>query len=392
MTTMPPQPPPGQGPVDPGGAFEPLPPPPPDTQGQPHQPAGQPPTPPGVPPPPPWVPPFPPYGGYQPPRKFTFTRAIFVTLASTIFGLSLLANLYFLAFSTMLETAGTTESTVKEGQADQKVVVLPIEGIIDEGTAAQVDEWFRRVEKDRNVKAVVLAINTPGGGVTASDHIYHLIRQLKQRRAIPVVVSMGALATSGGYYVACAADHIIAQPTTLTGNIGVLMPRFNVSEMTERWGIKERTLTAPADGYKNAGSPFQPEKKEEAEYLQSIIDSAYRRFTGVVRESRRGRLKAPESQVFNGKVFTASEALAAGLLDDDKGYLEDACAWAAARAGLGSPKVVRYHRRPSLMDLLGWRWTGAASAGGGTHVTVTIDRKLLDELSAPQLMYLWRGD
>src|SRR5262249_48785977 len=154
------------------------------------------------------------------------------TLATSIFGMSLLANVYLIAFNGIFSSdTSPLEATVAEGSPAQKIAVIPVEGVITSHASQQIALWLRSIEKDANVKAVVLAVDTPGGYVTPSDEIYHHVTQLKKNRGIPVAVAMGAMATSGGYYLSAGADQIFAQPTTITGNIGVLMPRFNVSEM-----------------------------------------------------------------------------------------------------------------------------------------------------------------
>jgi protease IV len=326
-----------------------------------------------------------------PPRpQRGFTRMIFMTLAGTIFSISLLANIYLLAYAGVFGSSGTLENTVAEGRADQKIAVVPITGIIDGSTAAQVNEWFKKIEKDKNIKAVVLAIDTPGGSVTASDQIHHYVQRLRQNRNLPIAVTMGGLATSGGYYIACTADHIVAQETTLTGNIGVLMPRFNLSEMVKRWGIEERSLTSPREGFKNAGSMFSPENEKDREYLQKIIDNAYTRFTTLVDQGRKGKLSGDTRELYNGQVFTARDARANGLVDEI-GYPDAAYAWAASTAGLSQPRIVRYQSRPTLLQLLTAR-SGIGFSGGNAALNINLDSKTIDELSTPRLLYLWRGD
>ncbi len=346
---------------------------------------------------PPWFFPPPP-----PPRKHGFTRGIFVTLATTIFGISLLLNMYLLLFGGIFKTSGTVETVLKEGAADQKVVVLPVHGVIMEETAAQMREWLRKIAEDGSVKAVVLDVDTPGGTVSASDEIYHRLLDLRESRRIPIIVSMGGLATSGGYYISCAADQIIAQPTTWTGNIGVLMPRYNMTKLTEKIGVAETTLAAPSGGYKNAGSPFQPDSERDTKYLQALIDSAFSRFKEIVETGRGSRLKGDrDKEIFTGQVFTAAEALQRGLIDprDSKdpknpfGYLLDACEVAAGKAQLKSPTVVRYQRRSSLLETL-LSSSGvepARASGGSVNVNVNIDPRLIEQWTTPRAMYLWRG-
>src|SRR3954471_3181049 len=231
-------PPPGQGPVDPRGAFSPPPPPSgaagPTMQQLPPMPSGP------MPPMPGMYPPMmmPPQFGPPPKREKSFARAIFTTLATTIFGLSLVANIYLLFLSGLMGgDESLTQSTVQHGNAEEKIAVIPIEGVIYGGTADVVNKWLQLVEKDPHVKAVVLSVDSPGGGVTASDEIYNRVMQLKKNHGFPIAVSMRAVAASGGYYVSAATDQIFAEPTTITGSIGVLMPSFNINELGKKWGI-----------------------------------------------------------------------------------------------------------------------------------------------------------
>lgn len=382
-----PQPPTGQDPIDPRGAFAPPPPPPGHLPPPGMMPPGHMPPPPGMMPPPFMMPPPPPQRG--------FTKGIFVTLASTIFGLSLLANIYLLMFSGLLSSQTPfVQSTLQSGKPDQKIAVIPIQGIIDDGTSAIAHRVIDLIQRDDSVKAVVLEIDTPGGGVTPSDEIRHRLQELKKAKRdknpnFVIAVSMGSLATSGGYYISADADQIFAQPTTLTGNIGVLMPRFNLASMAEKIGVTEKTLAAPEGGYKNAGSMFSPDNPRDAQYLQGIIDNAYARFRDIVKNGRGAKLKGDLAQIADGRVFTSDEALANGLIDQ-QGYLPDAYTWTATQASLSDPTVVRYSRRPSLSEmLLSQSPTPTPKAGA---VNITLDPTLIDHLTTPRLMYLWRGE
>lgn len=318
----------------------------------------------------------------------SFTRIVFGTLATAIFGFSLLLNFYLIAFSGLLDLGGSAEGVVRSGASGQKIAVIPVHGVILDDMASEVLNWLDQARADSSIQALVIEIDTPGGSVSASDVIHHRIEQLKADRGIPVVVSMGSTATSGGYYIACASDHIIAQPTTLTGNIGVLMPRFNLSALADRWGVNETTITAPSKGFKNAGSMFSPENPTDTAYLQDLVDEAYSRFTSLVVAGRGPKLRGSHGDLFNGQVFTAKKALDGGLVDEI-GYLDDAYSWAAQQAGLSDPTVVRFSRRPSLMQLL----TARSNVSGATgQLQINVDAKMLDEMSSPKLMYLWKGN
>ena len=330
--------------------------------------------------PPPWMMPPPP-----PRRNGGLVRGIFVTLAMSIFSVSLCVNLYFLIAYGFSSSGSAEEQILLRGAADQRIVVIPVEGILLDARGQQFKRWLDSIDNDTHVKAIVLAIDSPGGAVTPSDEIRQAVAAFKQKHSIPVVVSMGGVAASGGYYVATAADYIIAQPTTLTGSIGVRMDRYNVSELAKKWGVAETTITAPEHGLKNAGSMFRPEEPQERAYYQGIVDDAYNRFVKLVADSRKTKLKKPALELCTGQVFTANEALANGLIDEI-GYAPAAYAKAAQLANLSQPTIVRLQARKAFPDL--FMGGGESRAGVNIH----IDREMIDELQRPRLMYLWQAD
>jgi protease-4 len=333
---------------------------------------------------------YPPPVFYPPPQpqRGSFARAIFTTLATTILGVSLALNVYLLLASGIGGGVDAiTRTTMRSGDATQKIAVIPLNGIILDDAVARFERFLKTASEDRSVKAVVLLIDSPGGGVTASDMIHERLRKFRESKSVPVVVSMGALATSGGYYVACGADHIVAQRTTITGNIGVLLQRFNASGMLERIGVEDTTITSSGAPFKDAGSPFRNETPEEKAYLQSLIDGAFDTFKKVVIEGRHGKLTKPLAEIANGKAFSGEEALRLGLVDEI-GYLDDAIAWAMARAGLNNPMVERYDRAPTLGEQL-FGVTGSRASPGAVSINVDVD--VLRGLAAPKLMYLWIG-
>ena len=422
-----PQPPPGQGPIDPRDAFSPpesrqspsYPVPPVQQPAQPQQhfqpqvqPQMQMPQPPQpqptpypqmmpMPYPPGGMPPpgYPPGMGMMPPpppprRSGGAGRAVFMTLLILVLAFSVLLNLVLLIGS-MGGGATTQQHTIRTGKTTEKIAVVPLKGIIDSNSSTQFARFMEQAENDKSVKAIVIEIDSPGGTVTASDEIYNRIKSFKAKKSVPVVVSMASLATSGGYYAACGADHVVAQPTTFTGNIGVLMPRYNFSKLMEKYGVEETTIVSSGAKFKNAGSSFRPETPEEKAYMQELADSAFTQFKKVVSQGRSSKLKGNIEDIANGKVYTANDALNLGLIDQI-GYLDDAQTVAQTSAGLTNPTVVRYHDPPSLMDLFmssRSNVTGVTlgQGPGGGAVNITVDANLLRELSTPRPLYLWRG-
>ncbi len=334
------------------------------------------------------------------PARNSFSRAIFTTLATTVFAGSLALNIYLLAWSGLMSSAndsGSQQNVLVQGDAKQKVGVIAVKGIIDGSTYRKFDKMLTQAEADKDLKALVIDIDTPGGGVTASDQIYNRLLRFKAAneaagKTIPVISTIGSLGTSGGYYVACATDHIFTERTGLTGNIGVLLPRFNLSKMAEKYGVEETTIVSTGAPYKNAGSMFQPENEKENQYIQKIADDAFAAFKDVVQKGRQSKLKAPIEQVADGRAFFAAEAETLGLIDAT-GTASDAFTYAAKQANLSNPHVVRFEEPQSLLSAL----TGSGDAQGNVGVSmdgksIQIDpAKVIGELLTPRLMYLWRG-
>lgn len=246
-------------------------------------------------------------------------------------------------------------AALSETGAD-KIVILSVEGAIvgTEFFKQQID----KVRDDKSVKALVLRVDSPGGTVSASDYIYHHLRELREERDLPLVVSMGSMAASGGYYVAMAVgdqqDTIFAEPTTWTGSIGVIMPNYNVSKLMERFEIEDVSIASSSSPFKQIGSPTRPMSDEDRAVLQRLIDDCYARFKEVVLSGRPNYRGNDEqlAAVANGQIFTAGQALERGLIDRE-GFLEDAIDRAIELAGLDpkKTKAVRYKETPSLLSL-----------------------------------------
>ena len=327
---------------------------------------------------------------YPPPRpRHSFTRGILVTLATTIFGFSLLLNLYMLLVGGILSGGDSSSAEViRLGEDSQRIAVVPISGIIMDAEFERFNRLLKAAEKD-GVKAMIVEIDSPGGAVTASDMIYNrLVQFRKDNPGVPVTATMGSMATSGGYYAACGADYIIAQRTTMTGNIGVLLPRYNISDLAKRVGVQETTIESSGTPFKNAGSMFEPETAEDTAYFRELIDDAFAQFKSVVRDARLGKLKKPLDEIANGKVYMAQRALDLGLIDQI-GYLNDAIDQIATAASLSKPMAVRYSERPSLTRMLLGAQSQSSVSGRG--VTLQISPEVMERFSSPRMMYLWRG-
>jgi len=241
----------------------------------------------------------------------------------------------------------------------------------------------------------VLSVDSPGGGVTASDEIYNKVMQLKKTRGFPIAVQMKTLAASGGYYVSAGADQIFAEPTTLTGSIGVIMPSYSLNELGKKWGIKEDSITAPPNGLKNAGSMFGDPDPREKPYLQAIADQIYGRFTKIVKDGRGSKIKGNIQEICDGRVYTANDALKLGLIDQI-GYADDVYAWVKTTAGLKNPQIVKFQHPVYWLGFFSGesrqRGADAYHRDKPLSITVNLDAQTLDELRSPRLLYLWRGE
>ncbi len=231
------------------------------------------------------------------------------------------------------------------GKGD-KVAVLPITGVITDSEAT-IDQ-LKKFAKDGSVKAIVLRINSPGGGVGPSQEIFAEVRKLKDKK--PVVASLGAVAASGGYYIACGSRKIYANPGTITGSIGVIMQFVNVKELIEKIGVKG--FVVKSGELKDTGSPLRDMTPEERQYLQSVIDNVYGQFVRAVAEGRGLDVEAVR-KIADGRVFTGEQAKALGLVDALGGQ-EDAVAEAGRMAKIeGEPRVVLPPKKKvSILDLL----------------------------------------
>lgn len=226
------------------------------------------------------------------------------------------------------------------------VGLVRITGLIAE--SEPVIEQIRKFAKDDSVKAIVLRVNSPGGGVGPSQEIYEEVRKLRGKKV--VVTSMGALAASGGYYIACASEKIYANPGTITGSIGVIMNFVNIKDLVEKIGI--RGMVVKSGAYKDIGSPVREMKPGERRLLQGVIDNVHAQFVNAVAEGRsleRNQVLA----IADGRIFSGEQARGLGLIDA-LGNLQDAVEEAGRMAKIeGEPKVIMPpKKRFSILELL----------------------------------------
>jgi protease-4 len=251
------------------------------------------------------------------------------------------------------------EEEYVSGAGPDKIAVVPVEGTIvsanttvsetqPTNTPEGLADALRQASDDASVAGVVLAVNSPGGGVTASDEMHQSILDFKRASGKPVVVSMGDTAASGGYYISTAADRIVANETTLTGSLGVILTLTDFSELADRYGVEQEVIKSGE--FKDMGSSFRDLTPEEREILQSIVDESYDEFVSVIVEGR-GLPEERVREIADGRVYSAEQAKELGLVDSFGG-LDEAAEVSRDLANIEQATVVRYVERPTFFETL----------------------------------------
>lgn len=257
-----------------------------------------------------------------------------------LFGLFLITMLSWI-FSG--ESSETREVTTTGGE---KVAVVELKETIL--SSDEIVRQFKKYRENRSIRAIVFRVESPGGGVAASQEIYEEVKKTRDGGK-PVVVSMGSVAASGGYYVSCGASKIVANPGTLTGSIGVIIQYLQFKDLMNKLGIGETTVKTGK--FKDSGSPFRKMTEEEKRYFSVITGDVYNQFVDVVVNER----KLPRKQVLkyaDGRVFTGKQALQYGFVDT-LGTMEDAIKIAATMGGIhGKPSIVKEVKRRTFFDRL----------------------------------------
>jgi len=279
----------------------------------------------------------------------------------------------------------------------KKIALIDVEGFIGSGgparlawggtDVADVREKLDRAAADGRVRAIVLRINSPGGEVDASDTVYREVTRFRQRTGRPVVASLTGTATSGAYYVALAADRIVAAPTAVTGSVGVLLHLVNVEGLFEKVGIRPEIFKSGEK--KDIGSPTRAITEEERRMLAGVIEELFGRFLGAVRERRPAMSEAQVETVSDGRVLTAAQALELGLVDGI-GYLDDALDEAYALAGIRTADVVLYRPFPHYnANIYASTTRQPAPALGASEAALDWARQMLLGRRGPAFLYLW---
>jgi protease-4 len=325
-------------------------------------------------------------GGFS--RAVGIVIGLFAFLAVLVVGIVIGAAIFFGA--SQMQTVVLEEQYRPAAFSSDTIAIIPVEGVIDEEQAAFVHAAVEHVLNDDAVRAVVLRVDSPGGGVTASDEIWYEVQRIK-KAGLPVIASYGGVAASGGYYVSCGADRIVAEQTCITGSIGVIGQFFTVPELLNKIGVQPVTLVASESPLKDVGNnPFRAWTPADQEKWLTVMNAAYDAFHSRVAAGRKSVITDPASldAIADGSIYTAQQARDNGLIDAI-GYLDDALADAekAAAIRVGSAHVVKLHRPPSFFGG-GLELHQQAAKGAAFSLDADAVRNLVNELTSPRLMYL----
>nr|WP_017553366.1 signal peptide peptidase SppA [Heyndrickxia coagulans] len=328
-----------------------------------------------------------------------------LALAGGLFVVSIIVNLASMAASTNFskifkETveAGegdVSENVLQDGNESKKIVVLNVNGTIQDTGASPslLDtgeynhqsflEELDEAKKDRDVKGIILHINSPGGGVAESAEIHHRLMEIKKDTKKKIYVSMGPTCASGAYYISTPADKIFASPETLTGSLGVIMESVNYGKLAKKYGIDFPVIKSGE--YKDIMSPYRDMTKSEKEMLQKMVNNSYNGFVKVISEGRH----IPKEQVrkiADGRVYDGRQALDLHLIDK-YGYLDDTIAAMKKDLHLGKAQVVEYESSGGFGSL----FSASAQKMLGKEAEMTGLAHLLTQSNAPRPMYLYSG-
>lgn len=332
----------------------------------------------------------------RPARPASFFIAWFLAFLLVLSG-GLNVLLFFAALGSFLGGGTVAEDGLVEivvsGSGESKILLLRIEGVIQHGISSpigpplpdlveRVRRSLDRARRDPSIAGLLLHVDSPGGGVTASDVIYDQIREYQDDTGVPVLAHFGDLAASGGYYVAMAADQVMASPTTTTGSIGVIVSIINFSGFLEHHDVEEIQITPGDTPLKGLGSMLSPMQPEERQVLQRLVESMYQRFLDIVDQGRPDLTRDAVEKLADGSIFSADRALENGLVDAI-GYRRDALQTLLESAKLAEARLIEYRSQPGFFDLL---FSRVQTSG---EVKVQVGPEI--ESDGPVLQYLWKG-
>jgi len=285
-----------------------------------------------------------------------------------------------------------------DGEGKNKILLIDVAGVISdvaekrafglvesESLVARVEAELQRAADDDRVRALLVHVRSPGGAVAASDDLYRALRRFAEEQEIPVVAALGGVAASGGYYVACAGDVIVAHPAAITGSIGVIMVNVNLHGLLEKVGVEDATVATGA--HKDMLSPLKAPDPEERAIARDVLKTLHGRFLAVVRERRPKVGEASMAAVADGRIVDAERAVELGLADQ-VGDLHEAIEVARTLVEDPDASVIRYRRVGEGVETLHavLQAGGSADASADTvarHVGLALDA------AGPRFLYLW---
>jgi len=264
-----------------------------------------------------------------------------------LIGLGVIAALLVFFFTVLFFIGRYTGGRSSRFAFGDKIAIVEVKGVITQSSG--VIEDLQQYLADDGVKAIVLRVDSPGGGVGPAQEIYREIMRIRSTSKKKVVTSMGSVAASGGYYIACASDRIVANPGTITGSIGVIMQFSNLEELLKKIGVKGVVLKSGE--HKDIGSPFREMTPEEKRIMQEVLDNVHQQFIQAVADGRKLE-RSKVAQIADGRILTGEQAKNLGLVDQ-LGNLHDTIDITAKMVGIeGKPNVLYPKRKISIWDLL----------------------------------------
>ena len=264
-----------------------------------------------------------------------------------LIGLGVIAALLVFFFTVLFFIGRYTGGRSSRFAFGDKIAIVEVKGVISQSSG--VIEDLQQYLADDGVKAIVLRVDSPGGGVGPAQEIYREIMRIRSTSKKKVVTSMGSVAASGGYYIACASDRIVANPGTITGSIGVIMQFSNLEELLKKIGVKGVVLKSGE--HKDIGSPFREMTHEEKRIMQEVLDNVHQQFIQAVADGRKLE-RSKVAQIADGRILTGEQAKNLGLVDQ-LGNLQDTIDVTAKMVGIeGKPNVLYPKRKISIWDLL----------------------------------------
>ena len=330
-------------------------------------------------------------------KRSTLAHWIAIIIILALLGISALVNIVLFA-ALAAESFGAADSKSKyneefiQGKGNKKVVCIEAYGVIsfaksssgffqEQGLATRIIKQIEQAEKDNDVVAILLIVDSPGGGVTASDIIYDKLTHFKNsKKGRKVVALLRDLAASGGYYISAASDKIVAHRTTVTGSIGVILSSINIKALGEKIGIKD--VTIKSGKYKDILNPFRDASPEEITILQDVINDLYSRFVSIVATNRNMTISEVR-KIANGSIYSAPRALSIGLIDQI-GTFETAVNALKNLTGKNKLKFVKYKRNVTFFDLFSSK----------INLAPKINLPLPEHWSSrsPAFQYLWQPE